>query len=493
MTNSSLQKAASIALNTLQVADASGSFLSTADIATARSIFTQGLLNSKADLTKPVGIVLPRDHRYLIVILSCIELGITFVPLNIEFPESRINQIKLLAGIEVVIDEVYFSNDVDLVKNNNVNEQILALTEKNTTAYVIFTSGSTGAPKGVCISNDSFSAFCVWVNAEFSAISAEDRLLNLAEFSFDMSMLDVAICITRNAAMFFGNFSGNFFQLAYMVETFNISTLVSVPNNVNQILQDVIYKRSNFSSLKYLLLGGARFSAGLYNRLKELRDLGQSITTYNLYGPTEATVYCAVKQLVFDSFEVQEGVLSIGSANPNSELLLIDENGKVILDSQTNGELLIGGSQVMLGYVNNPEKTNEAFVDLEGKRYYRSGDIAYFSKNGDFYLVGRVDDTLKVGGYRVNLGDIDSYFSRHKRIVDAATIFVEEDDVNGYLVTYVTLDESSDVDVKGIEDEMRTTLAYYQMPKFILPINSLPLNSSGKICKLSLKKLFKSS
>jgi len=493
MTALSLKKQANIALENLQVADASGAFVSSIDIAATRGLFIAVLLNNKADLTKPIGIVLPRDHRYLIVILSCIELGITFVPLNIDFPESRIHQIKLLAGIELVIDQMFFSESINGVKNNNTDKQILALTKENKAAYIIFTSGSTGAPKGVCISNDNFSIFCDWVNVEFSAISSDDRLLNLAEFSFDMSMLDVAICITRNAGIFFGNFAGNFFQLAHMVESFNISTLVSVPNNVNQILQDDIYKRANFSSLKYLLLGGARFSAGLYKRLKELRSLGQPIETYNLYGPTEATVYCAVKKLVFNTYEIEDGVLSIGSANLNSELLLIDEEDQVILEEQTNGELLIGGSQVMIGYVNNPNQTRGSFININGKRYYRSGDIAYFSKNGDFYLVGRIDDTLKVRGYRVNLGDIDSYFSSNKRIIDAATIFIEEDDVNGFLVTYVTLEKTAGEDLEFIKEEMQSTLAYYQMPKYILPIKNLPLNASGKICKLSLKKLFKSS
>ena len=431
--------------------------------------------NSKDTL---IALSLDRDYRYILVILVCMEVGLAFIPLNSKYPESYNRKIKKNAKFDAVFDNESYEI---AVKNSKQGKLASFAKNNNDPLYIIFTSGSSGDPKGVIITRGSFINFVNWVEVFFSNITSQDRLLNVAEFTFDMSFLDIALLITRKPTIFVSNFKGNIFKLAAEIENNKISTIATVPNNLSFLASEDIYDRADFSSVRNLLLGGARFSEGLYHLLsKNFR--GTNI--YNLYGPTEATVYCTAKEINFDSSEIINGVVTVGQNILNCATFIFDDLNNTCKPYQ-KGEVFISGHQIMKGYINNPKKNSESLQKINNVTYYKTGDIGFKDTNDNLFITGRMDDTIKAAGYRVNLSDIDSYISSISGVIEVASIAIEDQDEENRVICFIRGHD------KGkILNKIDSTLPKHIRPKKVIFIEYFPLNKSGKIAKKTLKENF---
>ena len=431
-----------------------------------------------------IAVRLNKDYRYVLTMLACMELGLTYIPLKNDFPQNRIDQIQKLSSFDFLIDdstlEAILNNELQSTDKNNFS------LNKKKALYIIFTSGSTGEPKGVIIERDSFENFTKWVDTYFTHINEKDKLLNTADFTFDLSMLDIALLISKKLNFQISNFNNNIFKLAAEIEKYQISTMATVPNNFNLLLNDEIYKKCDMSKLQNLLLGGARFSYGLYNSFKEKLP---NANIYNLYGPTEATVYCtAVKLFEHDEeSELIDKTVTIGKPILNMEVLVLDEEMQNVA-SDEKGDVYISGVQLMREYLNNPAKTEEVLIQHNNQILYRTGDIGLKDKNSNIYITGRSDDTIKVDGYRVNLSDIDSYIHTVPDVVDCATIAIEDKIKENILVLYVKV--NSDITKEILFNKLHTILPSYQVPKKLFFIDEFPLNNSGKISKKDLITIY---
>jgi len=434
-----------------------------------------------------VAIYLKKDYQYVIVMLVCLELGRTFIPLSKKLPKQRIDNILDIAKPALLINDEHedFESDQillsDIFEIENLENHPCKKVSEGDIAYIIFTSGSTGEPKGVMIKRKSYTNFVQWVGSYFSEISDQDRLLNTADFTFDLSLLDVALLLSKNIHFFISNFNGNIFTLMSDIERGKITTMATVPNNFQILLSRDLYERGNISSLKYLLIGGARFSYGLYNKFKEnLKD----VNIYNLYGPTEATVYCSVKKVEFNHTDCIEENISVGKAILNTDIKVVDEGNNDINKNQV-GRLLVGGIQVMDKYINNEGKNNKVLLTLGSNIYYDTGDLSFVDSNENIFIVGRSDDSLKVDGYRVNLSDIDSYIQKLGYINECATIAIEDEIKNNIMVTFIKANQGTSKD--KVYADLKSIMASYQIPKRLIFLDDFPLNNSGKICKKTLK------
>jgi D-alanine--poly(phosphoribitol) ligase subunit 1 len=159
-----------------------------------------------------------------------------------------------------------------------------------------------------------------------------------------------------------------------------------------------------------------------------------------------------------------------------------------ITSPDTRGELWVGGAQVMQEYLENKEATAKAITLLDGMRYYRTGDIAFMDDRGEYYIVGRIDDTVKVAGQRVNLSDVDAYVGKLEYIENCGTIAIEDSDRGAILVLYASLNYSKGK--KEILNDLDKVLVRHQLPQDIIILDNLPVNNSGKICKKSLQQLY---
>lgn len=439
----------------------------------------QYLLDLHTDPISSIAINQTKDYRYLLTMIACMEIGIPYVPMKADYPSDRIAQIQEDSLFTLLMSD---SKMAEVLNYNGHKKTSLPNVQKDDDVYTIFTSGSTGRPKGVIIQREALENFFQFMGEKFHHISANERLLQCTEFNFDLSVQDIALFLTRNVAVYFSDFGNNIFKLAYEIETHRISVLDTVPNNLNMFLTDMIADRMDYKCLKYLNIGGARFSYGLYQKC--LKYFTPEIEVYNFYGPTEATVYSHYKRLTFnESEDCFETNVTIGSTVPNVKAIIAQD--QQILGVNERGELYIGGIQVMREYSNNPTQTSKVFVTIEGEKYYRSGDLAFKNEKGNYFIVGRADDTIKYRGYRIDLLDIDSYITRLPYVQDSVTIAIPNENTENQTIGFMILNEKKTI--KEIKADLSSLLLEYQIPEKIILVDKYPTNSSGKVCRKTLK------
>lgn len=449
----------------LRLYDKAGLFISS-EVCTHEYYTIRNYLLSHYSTEDTVGLKLDKDYRYILTLLACMSVGLTYIPLSMEWPEDRISQIQELSGCSIIQEEMFsFSEDII-----NVSMDVF----HNETLYIIFTSGSTGIPKGVRIPRMAYEAFLLWVGKYFQDISAGDRMLLTTDFTFDISLVDISLLLTKHLSLYVSHFNNNVFKLLYELENYKITTHSTVPYNYSMIMHDNVYPKADLSSLKHIMIGGARFPNNLYTRFEKYLT---HCDIYNFYGPTEATIYCAIHHFQYEDSEIYENNITIGTP--------FDTNGFSVISD----ELYLCGPQLMQGYLKNKEKTQEVLCTIEGKMYYKTGDIVFQNEQGNYFIVGRTDDTVKVTGYRVNLSDIDAYVLQLSYVNNVATIAVENETSENDLVSYIILDDHT-MSSKQIKDDLKVIMPAYQIPKLIRIVEKFPLNNSGKICKRTLKEQF---
>lgn len=435
-----------------------------------------------------LAIKLKKDVSYLMTLLACMDLGITYIPMKETYPMDRVEQIQRSSHFKLLIDEELFKSI--LSNNSSFNTPFEEINKTgdfplspSQPLYIIFTSGSTGMPKGVVISRQAAANYCQWMSQYFNHFSSEDHILQVTDFTFDISLNDIFAFLNSNTHIYFSSFTGNIFVLAHEIENYKISIINSVPNNFNMLFDKIVMGKANYSSLKTLLIGGARFSLGLYQKIK---DTFSSLKTYNLYGPTECTIYTHIKAMNFSETDLHDSTVSVGQPLTNVKCLIF--NGSQELPSGEKGELLLGGVQLMNEYINDPKKTHSALIEFNGEIYYKTGDLAFKNDANDYFITGRLDDTIKHRGFRINLSDIDSYILKLSYVKDCATIAIPDELQENKIIAFLIIEANkSTTDIKS---DLGSILLDYQIPDKINIVDNLPVNSNGKVCKKSLKERF---
>lgn len=435
-------------------------------------------LKNHSGLEDIIAIKLEKDYRYLLCILAAFEVGVPYIPMKHDYPEHRVEQIKEDSNFTLLITE------------QNINEILKAplfftsLPERSIDhpLYVLFTSGSTGKPKGVMIPRKAGENFFTWLNDYFSEVTESTKVLEVTEFTFDISLVDIGLFILKNPQIHFSKFNQDIFTLAYELETYKINFISTVPNTLNMLLSDAVVDRVNLDSIKSLIIAGARFSLGLYQKCQKHL---QNRRIINAYGPTECTVYSHAKDFTMNLEEDSvDTILSIGTVLPLVEGHIVSE-GKFAPPLE-KGELVLAGIQMMNGYMNDTAKTEAAFIEIQNKKYYRTGDIAFMKANGDTYVTGRMDDTIKYRGFRINLLDIDSYIHKLDYVDDCVTIAIETETLDMQTIAFMKL--KNDKKTKEIKQDLTKYLLDYQIPEKIIFVKDFPVNNSGKVCKKTLKQ-----
>jgi D-alanine--poly(phosphoribitol) ligase subunit 1 len=296
-------------------------------------------LSTKITNTSGVGIKLKKDPRFLMAMLACMESGIPYVPMRINYPESRVDQIKQETGFSLLLTEEIF----DEIVSKNTIEYIEPNHNKLDTLYTICTSGSTGKPKAVIVSRISINDFWKWCDDYFTQITSKDRILQVADFTFDISLIDVGLFLYKGASLNFSKFNGNIFTLALEIEEKKVTFLNTVVNNFNMLLEESVFSRANFSSLKSVVMGGARFTTGLYNKCVENFS---NVEVNNLYGVTEVPVYSHAKKMNFNDSDINDHNISVGKTLGTTTAIIVKDGKR--LPTGEKGELLLQMTQFRL-------------------------------------------------------------------------------------------------------------------------------------------------
>lgn len=450
---------------------------------------------------QPIAIYMDKSADMLAAYLGVAYSGNFYSPIATDMPKARIDKILDTLAPALVItsaelkEQIGNGKAVDYSGNVLCFEDITAYTVEDNAAtemadsildtdllYVLFTSGSTGTPKGVAITHRGVIDYIDWVTSEFS-ITENDSFGNQAPFYFDNSILDIYSSVKTGAELHV--LPEELFRqapalLQYLDEK-KISTIFWVPSALSQLVRAKAFLNTNLlSSLKRVLFCGEV----MHNKVLNMwRASYPNVIYANLYGPTEITDACTF-YTVDREFNDDEP-LPIGKPMRNTEILVLDENDKLITEPDKIGELCVRGTCLAVGYYNNPEKTAAAFVQnplqtAYEEKIYRTGDLVKYNERGELIYMSRKDFQIKHLGHRIELGEIETAASSLDGISSCCCLYNHK---RSLIVLFI---EGESYDRGEINERLATMLPRYMLPTKIICLDTLPLNLNGKIDRVRL-------
>lgn len=431
-----------------------------------------------------IGLAVHRSPALIAAILGIFKAGCAYVPLDPTYPAASLDfMIEDCASTSILVDadsasKLAHHHGKLLVVDEDCHDEagglLPTLPANDVTpadlAYVIYTSGTTGEPKGVLVGHRSV------VNHNFSLmkvfeLTARDALLQFSTVNFDSFIEEVFPTL----------FSGATLVMLRKEQLLDLDQFQAViRDNAVSVLKLSTAFWHNISELGVEQLGvrlvGIGGEAADLQRYRSWRAANPTIPLVNTYGPTEITVTATVAVLRGDL-----DCLPIGRPIANTQVHVLDARLNPVPLGAV-GELYIGGAGVARGYLNRPETTARAFLANPfepGATLYKSGDLVRWSAAGELEFLGRSDGQVKVRGYRVELGAIESLLAVHPSVTDAVVV-VKEVDTKKKIVAYFTSDDSKLV-AADLRRSLEEQLPSYMMPNFIAQLAEIPMNPNGKV------------
>ncbi|KRM95769.1 D-alanine--D-alanyl carrier protein ligase [Liquorilactobacillus aquaticus DSM 21051] len=433
--------------------------------------------------------------------LGIVKSGHAYIPVDTNSPGERltiINEIakpaaciaveKLplsLAGIPVIGPEklkTIFSKPVEKPSKDKwvAGDDVF---------YIIFTSGTTGVPKGVQISHDNLASFIDWMQSDFG-IESKQTFLSQPPYSFDLSVMDLYPTLTRGGRLVAlpKSVTDNFKELFAVLPTLNLNVWVSTPSFIDICLLEPHFDEEHYPSLSHFLFCGEELT---HKTAATLHARFPHAHIFNTYGPTETTV--AVSQVEITSQVLADYKrLPIGIAKSDTTIRVVDDQLQDVQEGQ-DGEIIISGPSVSKGYLNNPEKTKQAFIDLNGRIAYRTGDLGQLDSQGQLLYKGRIDFQVKLHGFRIELEEVDHHLDQVSLISQATTVpKYGKDHKVSQLIAYVTAKKNNFTSnfelTKAIKQELKNLMMPYMMPQRFVYLDTLPLTPNGKVDRKCLIK-----
>ncbi|WP_433271684.1 amino acid adenylation domain-containing protein [Actinosynnema sp. CS-041913] len=422
-----------------------------------------------AEPGRRVAVVLPRSVDLVVALLAVQKSGAAYVPVDPGYPADRVRQvlddvepIHVLTGEEVRSPLVAEFPADDLPPAAGPADPV----------YVIYTSGSTGRPKGVVVPVRALVNFLLCM-AELIGPRAGDRLLAVTTPSFDIAALELYLPLLVGGTVVVAEDTRDPAALAEMIREHRITHLQATPS----LWQSLVAAEPEALRGLTMLVGGEALPTALAARMVEL---GASVR--NLYGPTETTIWST-------SAEVRAGEPpTIGVPIWNTTVHVLDARRQPVPDGEV-GELHIGGLGVALGYWRRPELTAERFPDdpwgPPGARLYRTGDLGRRRADGRLEYLGRTDDQVKVRGFRVELGEVESVLGTHPAVARAAV--AARDDAAGFkrLVGYL-VPAGGAVELADVRAFAAGVLPAHMLPSVLVEVADFPLTPNGKLDRKAL-------
>ncbi|HEU5380545.1 MAG TPA: amino acid adenylation domain-containing protein [Ktedonobacteraceae bacterium] len=399
-----------------------------------------------------VGICVERSLEMVIALLGTLKAAAVCVPLDPNYPQERLLSIVSDAKIAVLlthgqIRERLSAYQVQVtlcsVHSQTMLEQVPVLqTEQGgprrnvlpgNLAYLLYTSGSTGKPKGVALPHTALVNRLLWGQRAYP-LSETDRVLQIAPFSFDISIWEIFGPLLAGARLILAQADGHY-DTRYLVEVMaqqQVTIAHFVPATLRVVLHDPHLRERCF--LRAIFCGGDAVPEDLPgNTVAAL-----NVDFHQFYGPTESAINSTC--WIYRPEESQRGT-SIGRPIANTHIYLLDAD-LLLVPLGTPGELYIGGLGVARGYVNQPELTAERFIphpfsSKPGERLYRTGDLARYQPDGTLEFLGRTDNQVKIRGIRVELGEIETVLRTHPAVQDCVVVVREDRPGDKRLVAYI--------------------------------------------------------
>lgn len=433
-----------------------------------------------------VGILLTRSSDMIAAILAVLKVGAAWLPLDFSYPEERIQYMIDNSGARMILCNAALVQRYHISIPTMDPEDIVEKVTEHVSdykgcpedlAYLIFTSGSTGLPKGVQLEQRCLANFLVGM-ARALDWTPESRTACLTTVSFDIFILETLLCLSQGGCIVLADEKESIdpMSIDMLIKDGRVDYLQMTPTRLQLLLSNEKAMKDVLGSIKTLIIGGEPFPKQLIPTMEEFK----SLKVYNVYGPTETCVWSTCKDMT--------GMQHVGIGRPidNTRIYILDGN-MCMVPLGVEGDLWIAGSGVARGYINNPDLTEERFMEDpfgEG-RMYRTGDRAKWN-GSELECLGRDDDQVKIRGYRIELGEIEQVLKRHPAVANAAVTTQEFGAGNRLLVSYYQLKNSMTVAEEELKALLSESLPEYMMPAFFMALPDIPQTQNGKIDRKEL-------
>ncbi|MBU8567933.1 amino acid adenylation domain-containing protein [Virgibacillus pantothenticus] len=459
-----------------------------------RSNRLANLLQKKVTKDKQtIGIVAEKSCELVVAILAVLKAGCAYLPIDPKAPINRIQYIMNDSKMEtLLVDQKsahieFYGNKIILNTNEEYSEKETNLITKTTPkdiAYVMYTSGSSGEPKGVKIPIMAVNNFISGASKKFQMnFTPEDNCLSIANIMFDVSVCELFLPLLNGAKLTLSSDQEiiyNTEKLSKFITDQEITFAYIPPSLLNGVYKELRVAKDKVK-LNKLLVGVEPIR---HKVLNQYLKLNKNMLIVNGYGPTETTICSSMYNYTYSN--EFEKYVSIGSPMQNTKIYIVDHQGRP-QPIGIPGELWIAGDGLSMGYLNNEKLNYEKFVTssyIQESRIYRTGDQARWNSDGTIEFLGRLDNQVKINGYRVQLGEIENKLMKKTNIEEAVVLVKDKENGSKIIIAYIVCHDV--MNFEQLKDNLYEELPPYMIPAHIIRVDKIPLTQNGKVNKREL-------
>jgi amino acid adenylation domain-containing protein len=439
-------------------------------------------------LSQYVPVIIDRSCESVTALLGVLLSGRAFSPLSAHQPAERILSCLRDLDADLVINVA----DKDLLPNQAIPQifppeivdadNIGAIPhdfDPHQHLYVLFTSGSTGIPKGVIASNSNIKNTMLW-SREIIDWQEGDVMGCASQFSFDISMFDFFTCLYFNVPLAIFSNPSDALSLVDEISDFSVTSIFSVPAFFSQFVQRGLLKDQRLRNLRRILSGGDFFPP---LHVLAWMEEASHVRVYNVWGPTETSIVNTM-HLVTDSDKenlAKGDSAPVGKCCERMPFVLLDEAREEVRRGD-RGEICMLGDCVTQGYLKDIDRTNKVYFIHKGQRAFATQDIGYLDAEGEMHIIGRQGTTVKIAGYRIDLGEVERAAQQIQGIhLAGATVQEILPGIKEIWLGVETASEIESFDLFAFKTALRKILPLYMVPKRIAPFSRLPRSENQKI------------
>lgn len=441
-------------------------------------------------------ILAERTPELIVSLLAVLKAGATYVSIDPDYPESRIQYMLRDSGATHLLTHSSFISQTRSLAFDGTylfadDQEILLMSSENLpleaglddTAYIMYTSGTTGQPKGIMTTHSNIAR--VVKNTNYLTILETDTLLSLSNSVFDGFTFDVYGALLNGAKLVLPPKETilDMSRLTELIKGEHVSVMF-VPTALFHLLVDE--GTDWMRGVRKVLFGGERASVQHVRKAFDVMGKGRLL---NVYGPTESTVF-ATYYPIDEAIPLESHSIPIGKPLNQTGAYILSEHRQLQPIGMV-GELCLSGKGLAKGYLNRPDLTKQVFIAhpfAAGERLYRTGDLAYFREDGLIEYAGRVDDQVKIRGHRIELTEIEANLLMHQGVKQAVLLADHDETNHTRLLAYITCDDAWKGKLDDIKSGLKERLPAYMLPHELIELENLPLTPNGKVDKRQLPK-----